>query len=190
MNFRIFICISFFSIPFLNSCAQKEGKINGVSFVASRDTLVQNHINPILSLNSNYAAIMPFGFIKNLEHPEIIYNINRQWFGETNSGAKQYINKFQENNIKIMLKPQIWIWRGEFTGNLKMNSEEDWMLLEDSYRVFILGFAKLANDSNVSLFCIGTELEQFIVHRPEFWFQLISEVKNIYKVLRCDKTQA
>ena len=71
-----------------------------------------------------------------------------------------------------------------------MNSEEDWMLLEDSYRVFILGFAKLANDSNVSLFCIGTELEQFIVHRPEFWFQLISEVKNIYKVLRCDKTQA
>lgn len=181
MNFRIFICVLLFSVSFLTSCAQKEGKINGVSFVASRDTLVQNHINPILSLNSNYAAIMPFGFIKNLEHPEIIYNTNRQWFGETNSGAKQYINKLQENNIKIMLKPQIWIWRGEFTGNLKMNSEEDWMLLEDSYRVFILGFAKLANDSNVSLFCIGTELEQFIVHRPEFWFQLISEVKNIYK---------
>ena len=66
MNFRIFICISFFSIFFLNSCAQKEAKINGISFVASRDTLIQNHINPILSLNSNYAAIMPFGFIKNL----------------------------------------------------------------------------------------------------------------------------
>ena len=101
MNFRIVICILFFSISFLTSCTQKEGKINGVSFVASRDTLVQNHINPILSLNSNYAAIMPFGFIKNLEHPEIIYNTNRQWFGETNSGAKQYINKLKENNVKL-----------------------------------------------------------------------------------------
>ncbi|MFT4800563.1 MAG: hypothetical protein ACI93N_000322 [Flavobacteriaceae bacterium] len=181
MNFRIFICILLFSVSFLTSCAQKETKINGVSFVASRDTLVQNHINPILSLNSNYAAIMPFGFIKNLEHPEIIYNTDRQWFGETNSGAKQYINKLQENNVKIMLKPQIWIWRGEFTGNLKMNSEEDWKSLEDSYRVFILGFAKLAMETQVDLFCLGTELEQFIIHRPEFWIQLISEVKDIYK---------
>ena len=100
MNFRIFICISFFSISFLNSCAQKEAKINGISFVASRDTLIQNHINPILSLNSNYAAIMPFGFIKNLEHPKLIFNSNSQWFGETNSGVKQYIHKLKENNLK------------------------------------------------------------------------------------------
>ena len=181
MNFRIFICISFFSISFLNSCAQKEVKINGISFVASRDTLVQNHVNPILSLNSNYTAIMPFGFIKNLEHPELIFNSNSQWFGETNSGVKQYIHKLKKNNLKIMLKPQIWIWHGEFTGNLKMNSEEDWKLLEDSYQIFILSFARLAMETQVDLFCLGTELDQFIVHRPEFWTQLILEVKNIYK---------
>lgn len=181
MSFRIITCFLFFSITFLSSCAQKETKINGVSFVASRDTLVQNHIKPILSLNSNYAAIMPFGFIKNLEHPEIIFNTDRQWFGETNSGAKQYIHKLQENKVQIMLKPQIWIWQGEFTGNLKMNSEEDWKSLEDSYRIFILDFAKLAHDTNVGIFCIGTELEQFIINRPDFWIQLISEIKDIYK---------
>ena len=119
MGSRIITCLLLFNITFLTSCAQKESKINGVSFVASRDTLVQNHINPILSLNSNYVAIMPFGFIKNLEHPEIIFNTDRQWFGETNSGAKQYISKLQENKVQIMLKPQIWIWHGEFTGNFK-----------------------------------------------------------------------
>ena len=62
-----------------------------------------------------------------------------------------------------------------------MNSEEDWKLLEDSYRLFILSFARLAMETQVDLFCLGTELDQFIVHRPEFWTQLILEVKNIYK---------
>lgn len=32
-----------------------------------------------------------------------------------------------------MVKPQIWVWRGEFTGTIKMENEENWKLLEDSY---------------------------------------------------------
>ncbi|HIC31712.1 MAG TPA: glycoside hydrolase, partial [Flavobacteriaceae bacterium] len=64
-------------------------KINGVSFVASRDSISEKHIKPVVNLNANYAAIMPFGFIKNLQHPEIIYNTDRQWFGETDKGVKQ-----------------------------------------------------------------------------------------------------
>ena len=99
MKLRVFICLLFFSASFLNSCAQKESKINGVSFVASRDTLYQNHIEPILDLKSNHASIMPFGFIKDLEHPKIKHNTDRQWFGERVSGAKQYIEKLQKNHI-------------------------------------------------------------------------------------------
>jgi len=180
MKYKTFIISLFFCLTIITSCSQNEPKINGISFVASPKKVLQEHIAPVLNLNANHAAIMPFGFIKNLEHPEIIYNTNRQWFGETNSGAKQYINKLQENNVKIMLKPQIWIWQGEYTGNLKMNSEEDWKSLEDSYRVFILDFAKLAKDTQVDIFCFGTELEQFIIHRPEYWNSLISEIKEVY----------
>ena len=100
----------------LNSCAMtsiKQEKINGVSFVASRDSISQNHINPIINLNANYAAIMPFGFIRDLEHPEVIYNSDRQWFGETKTGVKQYIEALKKDHIKVMMKPQIWVWRGE-----------------------------------------------------------------------------
>lgn len=180
MNYRIFIYFLFFGISIF-SCAQKESKINGVSFVASRDTLTQKHIKPILSLKSNSASIMPFGFIRDLEHPEIKYNSEKQWFGEKVSGAKHYIKELQKNKIEIMLKPQIWIWRGEFTGNLKMKSEEDWISLENSYRSFILDYAKLADETNVEIFCIGTELEQFVLNRPAFWLQLILDIKKVYK---------
>lgn len=156
-------------------------KINGVSFVASRDSLQRENIEALLDIEANYAAIMPFGFIKSLNHPEVIYNQEKQWFGETKIGAQQYVNLLHKNNLKVMMKPQIWVWRGEFTGLLKMASEADWLQLESSYRNFILDYAKLAEKEGIEIFCIGTELEKFIEHRPKYWRELISEVRIVYK---------
>lgn len=158
----------------------KKEKINGVSFVASRDTISNEHVIPVVKLNANYAAIMPFGFIKDLAHPEIIHNTDRQWFGETRAGANQYIKELSKNHLKIMIKPQIWVWHGEFTGLIKMENEENWKLLEKSYSKFILEYAELAEETKADIFCIGTELENFIAHRPAYWLELIAEIKKTY----------
>ncbi len=178
------ISVFFFLSIFLFSCAAtipKKQMINGVSFVASRDSINHNHVNPVVKINANYAAIMPFGFIKDLKHPEIIHNTDRQWFGETREGAKHYIEELRKKEIKIMIKPQIWVWRGEFTGYIKMTTEANWELLEESYSNFILEYADLAEELEVEILCIGTELEKFIEHRPEYWHNLIKEIKKIYK---------
>lgn len=165
----------------VQSCNSQSPKVNGVSFVASPNEATQEHVDAVVQLNANYAAVMPFGFIRNLESPEVIHNTDKQWFGETRAGAKQYIEILQKNKISVMMKPQIWIWRGEFTGYLKMDSEENWKKLEDSYTEFILTYAKLAQETRIPVFCIGTELEQFIVNRPKYWKSLISEIKGVYK---------
>lgn len=160
---------------------QSVSKVNGVSFVASRDSISIKHIEPVMTVNANYVAIMPFGFIRDLKHPEILYNTEKQWFGESVKGVNQYIETFKKQNIKVMMKPQIWIWHGEYTGHLKMENDADWKLLEDSYANFILDFAKVAQDSDADILCIGTELEQFIINRPEFWNTLILNIKKVYK---------
>ena len=179
---RIFfsLCLVFL----LHSCAMisyKPQKINGVSFVASRDSINQKHIDPVLNLNANYAAVMPFGFIRDLQHPEVAFNSERQWFGETKNGVKQYIETLKKDHIKVMVKPQIWVWRGEFTGFIKMNNEEEWAQLENTYSNFILEYAQVAEETHAELFCIGTELENFVASRPDFWNQLIKRIKEIYK---------
>ncbi len=165
------------------SCASQETlkKINGVSFVASRDKATQEQVKDVLLVNANHAAVMPFGFIRDINSPEIIHNTDRQWFGETKAGAKQYIEVLHKNGVQVMIKPQIWIWKGEFTGTLLMNSEEHWKALEASYDDFILTYAKLAEETQVALFCIGTELERFVEHRPEYWKRLILKIRKVYK---------
>lgn len=166
------------------SCSIKsgfEGKINGISFVASPKKVLEEHIDPVKRLNANYAAIMPFAFLKSLDNPDVIFNTKQQWFGERVDGAKQYIAELQKNDIKVMLKPQIWVMRGEFTGKIKMNSDFHWKQLEKTYLDFILTYAKVAQEKKVAIYCIGTELELFIKNRPVYWKQLIREVKKIYK---------
>ena len=176
MLIRLLIVLLFFS-----SCAAQKDTINGVSFVAAPEQANQSHIDPVIEVGANYTAIMPFGFIRNLEHPEIIHNTDRQWFGETRDGAEQYIRELRKKNIRIMIKPQIWVWRGEFTGNIKMTSEDDWKALEESYTSFIMEYAQLASETKAEIFCIGTELEQFIKARPDYWFNLIQDIKSVYK---------
>ena len=175
--------LGFLVLCFLQfSCAsQNFEKINGVSFVASREKVAQGQIDEILNVNANHAAVMPFGFIRNINSPELTFDTERQWFGETKSGSMQYIQMLHMNGIKVMLKPQIWIWRGEFTGTLKMETEEDWKKLETSYEDFILTYARLAEETHTELLCIGTELEQFVKSRPEFWKSLIRKVKGVYQ---------
>lgn len=173
-----FLCILCFGCQ---GQQQNQEKINGISFVATREAVGPEHLEPVEKLHANYAAIMPFAFIRSVDEPRVIFNMERKWFGETAAGVKQYTKELHGKGIKVMLKPQIWIRNGEFTGELKPQSETQWVVLEKSYSDFILTYAKVAQESKVDIFCIGTELHRFVENRPEYWYRLINQVKQEYK---------
>lgn len=173
----VYILVSCFV---LQSCFTGDNKINGVSFVAANSSIAEEHVTPLVKLHANYAALMPFGFIKVLVSPTIIFNSDQQWYGETSEGMEQYAEILKAKHIKLMVKPQLWVSRGQFTGDIAMQTEADWLLLEASYRHFILEYARVAETIEADLFCIGTELEHFVVERPEFWNRLIPEIRKAY----------
>ncbi|RZS99766.1 glycoside hydrolase family 113 [Aquimarina brevivitae] len=165
---------------FLN-CQGQKSKINGVSFVAAPQEITITAVDPVVKLNANWAAVMPYGFVKKTDSPEVIFNIERQWWGERREGAKKTIALLNAKKIQVMLKPQLWVWQGEFTGLIAMKSESDWIAFEKSYRKFIMLYAELAKKMDVPLLCIGTELEKFVQQRPKYWNQLIDDIKKVYK---------
>ncbi len=169
-------------LPFIFfNCSGQEPKINGVSFVGSPREISADAIEPVVQVNANWAAVMPFGFVRSLETPNVVFNIKRQWWGERRDGAKRTIELLNERGIQVMLKPQIWVWQGEFTGNIKMNSEEEWKTFERSYEQFMMLYAELAEEMKVPVLCIGTELHTFVQTRSEFWDQLITKIRSRYK---------
>lgn len=155
-------------------------KINGVSFVSPPRQIEQHLVSlPKELLNANALSIMPYGFIPE-GSSELMYNSDRQWWGERTKGCMQLIQMAHEADYQVMLKPQVWKRGGAYTGEHDYSSEADWLAFEKSYKDFILHFAQVADSLNVAFFAIGTEWKNFVIKRPIFWKQLIRDVRAVF----------
>jgi len=96
------------SLLFFNGISSAQ-KINGVGFISNDKPISLENVSPIKKINANYEALNPFAFMMGLESTKITFNSKHQWYGETSDGIKQYAKMFRNNDIKTMLKPQIWI---------------------------------------------------------------------------------
>lgn len=155
-------------------------KINGLSFVGGRQILDSTHFEPVKAVKAGWISVMPYAFARP-DCTELWYDQKRQWQGEKREGIAQTIALAREANLKIMLKPHLWIGRGGFTGHYEFKNEQDWQAWEENYKEYILKYAILADSLEVEMLCIGTELDRFVQARPNFWHNMIKELRQIYK---------
>ncbi|MFT5858638.1 MAG: hypothetical protein ACI865_000726 [Flavobacteriaceae bacterium] len=155
-------------------------KVNGMSFVAVDHEVDAVHVTPMKDIGANWVAIIPFAYMPAATMPELMYDAKWQWLGERIEGARGHIRGMHAQNIAVMMKPQIWIGHGTYTGKISMKSDEDWGALEANYSSYILDYAKMAEEEGVEMFCIGTELKLFVAQRNEYWLKLISSVREVF----------
>ncbi len=153
--------------------------IKGVSMVAPVKPIDETGLNPILNVNANSIALMPYAFFSP-EKPVIKYNKKGQWWGESDEGVIACIQLAHQKKLSVMIKPHLWIAHGAYTGAFTLNTEEDWRLWENSYTEYILHFASLADSLKAELFCLGTELGASIKARPQYWSTLIDTLRKVY----------
>ena len=155
-------------------------EIRGLSFVGTRDRVGKENLITIKKNAANWVALMPYGYMKSARTPMVSFNVSWQWQGETKNGIEQAVPFFQREGISVMLKPHIWIKGGIFTGTISFDSPEEWNQFQESYRKFILHFAQVAEETKIPMLCIGTELQSIVANNPEYWRQLIREIKQVY----------
>jgi hypothetical protein len=165
----------------------KGEKAKGLSYVAPHMPIDSTHIQPVTSIGADWISLMPYGFVRG-DSPDFQYisekdttKRNHVWWGETPEGVRKCIRLAHEKKVKIMLKPHMWIGRGGFTGDMDFKSDADWKTFEKGYRNYILEFAQLAEKEHVEMFCMATEMENSVEERPEFWNNLIEDIRKIYK---------
>ena len=167
-----------FALLTLMSCSQSK-KINGVSLVSPPKPVDELAMSGVKKINANWVSIIPFAFCKD-SSPNVYYDQNRQWWGEKSEGVLGLINLAKKKQLKVFLKPHVW-YRKSWIGDFTLEQEEDWKTWEKEYTAYILSFAKMAEEQQVDLFCVGTELKQVTLKRPLFFRQLIKKVKQVYK---------
>ena len=171
LTFSLLIILSF-------KISAQDEKIKGVCFVAAKHQITGKDILPIIEVNANWVALMPYAFIG--KYSTITFNSKWQWHGEKAEGIQHTIDLAKAKGLKIMIKPHVW-HRGAYTGDFKLDTDEEWKRFESSYTTYIMTFVDLAVLSNAEMFCIGTEWREFVAARPAYWSRLIKAIKVKYK---------
>ncbi len=190
---------------------QVDGKIKGFAFYGPKTPgLSDTSFKDIKATGANWITIVPEIILNRYTLNFQPDSLNQHW-GETLDASIQAIRLARAQGLKVMLKPHMVLvkgndyaglyyeeevakaampeqnklkdktkganWRGAFNPSNKADRNH-W---ENNYRQYILMLAQLAEDNELDLFCIGTELKRSAIRHPEFWRALIVEVRKIYK---------
>ena len=180
----LYLLVFSISFSFCNLSEKKvpsKEKINGISFVGPSKYINATSFNSIQRIHANWVVLMPFAYLQANNNPNLTLYPRWQWWGESPKGIRHCLSYAKQIGIKTMIKPQMWITDGTFTGHYALDTEEKWKRFETSYRTYILDYARMADSMNVDMLCIGTELNTFASQRPLFWKKLIRDIKHFYK---------
>ena len=163
-------------------------KHRGVCWVGGPQEINASHLQKVANHNVNWISQTPFGWQRGYNNPEIGTNKKveqegwQPWWGERDEGLRVTTRLAKDKGIKTILKPHIWLRddQGKWRGEIEMDSEEDWLEWFANYEEFILHYAQLAEEENMEMLCIGTELHKTCTERDENWRALIKKIRSVY----------
>lgn len=130
-------------------------------------------------LGSNAVAIVPYSFLRDAKKPAPI-PIARFSGGENDEAVMASCYQAQSLGMYTLLKPQIWLGRGQWPGDIEMTSESDWKLFFKYYTYWIAHYALLATIYQVDGLCLGTELKKTTLQRPDDWRYLVNRIRKLF----------
>jgi hypothetical protein len=152
----------------------------GISFI--RDGVEAYHPKPTAEMFEairNYAidsvAVVPYG----------LYRMNSTEVALTREGDEDalyiaLIKVAHSQNIRVMLKPQLWVVPGMFPGAIKIDDPAAKAKWFESYTRFILHWARIAERGHADIFVVGTELEKLSTDSAQ-WRNIVQQVRQVYK---------
>ncbi|MEL6865071.1 MAG: hypothetical protein AAFP19_11655, partial [Bacteroidota bacterium] len=127
---------------------------------------------------------VPFGWQEDHHSTQIKFSRGGGGAWRKDAAIRQLAQAAHARGQKVMIKPHIWLrqptekaWRG----TIFFDQADDWKTWSNNYRDFILHYAHLCEELDIAALCIGTELHKTVLHHPNYWRNLIREVRKIYK---------
>lgn len=169
----------------LCGCAATHGpsiakRIDGVSLEAPSQNSDEHVMKDLTEIGANYVCLMPYAFVR-AGHAELIHHYDgQQWWGEREAGIRAMSIDAKSKGLSVMIKPHVWLGHGDYTGSLTFENKEQQDAWNASYKKYVLFYVQIAEELDVEMFCLGTELCSQVDENKAYWKSLIAEIRSIY----------
>ena len=137
-------------------------------------------LEELVDLGVEWVSLTPFGFMRSLAEPSVHF-IGDYRGGETDARMHEVMRQARGLGLKIMLKPHLWVMRGEWRGDIGFEDGQGWEAWFDSYEQWILHYADMAQAHGAALFVVGVELRSSQRSQEHRWRRLIREVRKRFE---------
>lgn len=160
-----------------------DGKQRGMHVFGWRD-LDQTRVQDLVQTNMEWITLVPFAGQEDYDSDFVgRRNTDYSKWSRRDSFYMKKIKTLKEYGFYIMIKPHIWMHSpssGKWRSDILPKTAEGWERWAESYRQYIFHYARLSALMDIELFCIGTELHTIVKKHPDFWRQLIIDIRKIY----------
>lgn len=167
-----------------SNLAQKydyNNKQKGVHFFGRLDSI---NFEKLKENNIEWLTLVSWGMQKDVDSPIISHhNGDSLMIRQRDSSWISRIEKARAAGFKVFLKPHVWLQTpsdGKWRSDIFPTNAENWKTWQKCYRDFIIRYAKIAEQTQAELFCVGMEFHRLSVEKPLFWKNLIQEVRAVY----------
>lgn len=130
-------------------------------------------------LGANSISIVPYSYMRDVHRPSLIPLI--QSAGSENDESTVSSAYFaKQQGIFTLLKPQIWIGRDSWTGEIEMKNDKDWKAFYNYYYRWIRHYAMLAEIHEIDALCVGVEMGKATVGHEDEWRKIFTLLRGIY----------
>ncbi|MCL6480409.1 MAG: hypothetical protein K6U02_01660 [Firmicutes bacterium] len=136
----------------------------------------EQQLQELRAMGVNAIAVVPYGWMRTLDDVRIHYTGT----DETDEELAQLVRVAHRLGLRVMLKPQLWVGGGAFTGHIRFDDPERRAAWLASYRRMALHYARVAELEGFDLFCIGNELGGMTRHETE-WREIIAAVRRVFR---------
>ncbi len=142
-------------------------------------SLAGQSLEKLRSIHANSVAIVPYSYMRDPRKSSFI-PVSDGAGSENDESVIHAHYAAKHQGMTTVLKPQIWIGRGSWPGDVEMQSEEDWRQFFDYYYRWMRHYALMAEIHGFDMLCVGVEFAKATIQREQDWRRLIQKLRGLY----------
>jgi hypothetical protein len=153
--------------------SQQPGRGYGTAYSAAL-------LDELVRLGVNAISITPFGRIWSLHSTEILMDFETP-YSANRAAVIEMIHQAKARGLQVLVIPHLWVESGGWRGEIDPGSDERWAAYQQSYRNFVLAWARDAERAGADALSIGVECKSWSGRFGEYWSGLIAELRGVFR---------
>ncbi len=137
-------------------------------------------LDEAVRLGATWISLTPFGRAWDLKATGVDVNFELELVDNQRAMARA-IRQAHARGLRVLLVPHLWVESGEWRAEIDPGTEEGWRRLAESYRHYVLGWARFAAKAKVDMLAVGVELRSWVTttHAPSF-YPILRDIRAAY----------